>query len=243
MSHLIASYRLTSAGYDAANTRLLDESGNGNHLPLLAGTPDFTGSYSSKTCFKMHGTAYFGGANVMLPACWTAISVLHPKVLAGESLNYLWASGRVYAANDPGHQTPTQPFEDGTGTTAQFSANYCRVTDAGGATGMALAGCTVTQNTGFVSDAWNVVTDVWNGETSQVKKQWGTGGFASAAIAQHYQVGMLEEMRIGYRPSGLTVAANHLGALRVDIYAGEYPIDDPAGYAARIAALTATPDL
>lgn len=63
MAYKIASYRLTAAGYDATNTRLLDESGLNNHLPLLAGAPDFTGSYGGKTCFKMHGTAYFGGPN------------------------------------------------------------------------------------------------------------------------------------------------------------------------------------
>jgi len=246
MAHLIASYRMTAAGYDANNTRLLDESGNGNHLPLLAGVPDFTGTYSGKTGFKMHGTAYFGGANLLHPECWTAISVLHPKVLAGESLNYLWASGRAYANADPGHQAPLAPYEGDvtfvSPTTAQFIAHRARIHDTGGVTGCDTGG-SVAHTTGFVSDAWNVVSDVWNGETSQVKKRFGAAAWGSAAITQHYQVGMLEELRIGYRPAGLTVAANHLGALRVEIYAGDYSVDDPAGYAARVAALVATPDL
>lgn len=242
MASKIASYRLTAAGFDDANDRLIDESGMGNHLPLLAGVPDFTGVYGGKTCFKMHGTAYFGGPCLLQPEVWTAICVLHPLVLAGESLNYVWGSGRVYALSDPGHAAPTQPFEDGTSTTAQFTAHRARVNNVGGLTGVDIGG-SVTQNTGFVSDAWNVVTDVWNGETSQVKKRWNQAAWGSSPITQHYQVGMMEEWRVGYRPTGLTVASNHLGALRVEIYAGDFSLDDPAGYAARIAALVATPEL
>lgn len=241
MAELIASYRLALAGYDAANTRLIDESGMGNHLPLLAGAPDFTGVYSAKTCFKMHGTAYFGGPSLLLPECWSAITVLHPKVLAGETLNYLWATGRNYAATDHGHAAAAQPFEDGTGTPAQSTAQRARILETTGLTGTDLHN--VTTGTGMVVDAWNVVSDVWNGETSQVKKRFGVAAWASAAIAQHYQVGMQEEMRIGYRPTGLTVAGNHLGALRMDIYAGDISLDDPAGYAARVNALIANPDL
>lgn len=246
MAKLIASYRFSATGYDAPNTRLIDESGLGNHLPLLAGSPDFTGSYSGKTCFKMHGTAYFGGASLLHPECWTAISVLHPKVLAGESLNYIWATGRDYAMTDHGHQTPLGLYEGDvtfvSPTTSQFIAHRARITDTGGVTGCDVGG-SVTTTTGFVSDAWNVVTDVWNGESSQIKKRFGTAAWATSAITQHYQVGMQEEWRLGYRPSGLTVAANHLGCLRIEIYSGDYATEDPTGYAARVAALVANPDL
>ena len=57
------------------------------------------------------------------------------------------------------------------------------------------------------------------------------------------QASPMEEFRLGYRPTGLTVAVNHLGCLRVDIYSGDYALDDPTGYAARIAALIANPAL
>lgn len=243
MAHLIASYRFASAGYDAANTRLIDESGLGNHLPLLAGTPDFTGSWGGKTAFKMTGAAYFGGANLLHPEVWTAISVIHPKLAGSETLNYIWGTSRAYAFSDHGHQSPTQPFEDGTSSTGQFIAHRARITDSGGSCGPDTGGL-VTTSTGLNIDAWNVVTDIWNGETSQVKKQWNAAGFASGAILQHYQVGMMEEMRLGYRPTALTTTGtNHLGCLRIDIYAGDYALDDPTGYAARVAALMATPDL
>lgn len=241
MAKLFASYRMTAQGYDATNTRLIDESGLGNHLPLLSGTPDFTGSYSSKTAFKMHGSAYFGGANLLNPEAWTAIMVVHPKVLAGETLNMVWSSGRYYPLTEHGHVTPSLPFEDGTSSTAQLTAHRIRMTDS-----VALVGHdydSASTSTGLTLDAWNVLTAVWNGESSQVRARWGTSAWMTDAITQHYQVGMMEEMRIGYRPTALTTASNHLGVLRIDIYSGDFTTDDPTAYAARVAALTTTPDL
>lgn len=241
MATLFGSYRMTAQGYDDGNDRLIDESGLGNHLPLLAGTPDFTGSYSSKTCFKMHGDAYFGGANLMHPEAWTVIMVVHPKVLAGETLNMLWASGRVYDATDHGHTSASEPFEDGTSTTAQLTAHRVRMTSS-----LALVGHdydSASTSTGLTLDAWNVLTAVWNGESSQVRARWGTSAWTTDTITQHYQVGMMEEMRLGYRPTALTTASNHLGVLRADIYVGDFTTDDPTAYAARIAALTTTPEL
>lgn len=243
MAHLIGSYRFSTTGYDAANTRLIDESGLGNHLPLIAGTPDFTGSWSSKTGFKMYGTAYFGGPNLLAPDCWTAISVLHPNLNAGETLNYVWATGRNYALTDPAHQTAAQPFQDGTSSTAQFTAHRAQMRVTDGIAGVDIGG-SVTASNGLTVDAWNVVTDVWNGESSQVKKRWNTGTWASGAITQHYQVGMLEEMRIGYRPTALTTSGSyHLGCLRIDLYAGDFATENATEYAARVAALVATPEL
>jgi len=242
MATLVGSYRFTAAGYDAANTRLIDESGMGNHLPLIAGSPDFTGSYDSKTAFKMFGTAYFGGPNILLPECWSAISVLHPNISGAETLNYIWGSGRYYAYSDPGHLTASQPFEDGTSSPAQLYAQRGRISGTGGLTGTDIN--SVSTTTGYVSDDWNVVTDVWNGTTGVVKKRFGTAATATGTISQHYQLSMMEEIRLGYRPTALTTTGTyHLGCLRIDIYAGDITVDDPAGYAARVAALVATPDL
>lgn len=242
MATLVGSYRFTTAGYDAANSRLIDESGLGNHLPLLSGTPDFTGVYNTKTAFKMFGTAYFGGPNILLPECWSAISVLHPNLSGAETLNYIWGTGRVYAYSTPGHDSASQPFEDGTSTVAQIYAQRARITGTGGLTGT--DSHSVSTTTGFVADSWNIVTDVWNGTTGSVKKRFGDSAWASGTIAQHYQLSMMEEMRLGYRPTAITTTGtNHLGCLRIDIYSGDITLDDPTAYAARITALKATPEL
>lgn len=241
MAHLVGSYRFTTAGYDAANTRLIDESGLGNHLPLISGTPDFTGSYSSKTAFKMRGTAYFGGPNILHPECHTVIAVLHPNIATGENLRYAWASARVYGLTDPAHESASQPFEDGTSSEAQTYATYHRINENGGRCGN--DGFGVDNTSGYSDAAWNVITSVWNGETSQAKHRFGTGAWATAALTQHRQVPMLEEMRLGYRPTALTTTSNDLGCLRIDIYAGDFATENPTEYAARITALVATPEL
>lgn len=242
MAKLIGAYRLSTLGYDAANLRLVDESGLNNHLPLLAGTPTFSTYSSQPGAFDMTGTAYFGRENLLHPFVHTAILVLHPNLVGGETLNALWASARVYATNDPGHQAPSQPFEDGTNTAAQLFAPFVRIR----ATDVLFGNLNfnATPASGYTDAAWNVLTYVWNGETSQVKGRFGTGAWGTGAIPQHRQGLALEEMRIGYRPTAITTSGgNGLGALRCDIYEGDYSLDDPAGYAARIDALIANPAL
>lgn len=329
MSKLIASWRTTSLGYDAANTRLLDESGNGNHLPLLGGTPDFTGSYGGVSgVWNMVGTAYFGRENLLQASCHTAILTLHPNLNAADTIRALWATGRFYPQNgDPGHQSPALPFEDGTFSGAQLDAPFVQIEPTNCQFGNAYSN--VRPGSGFTANAWNVLTYVWSGDTSQVKGRFGTGVWGTAAIAQHYQGLLLEEMRLGYKPFNLTTTGNvngtttisglasttgvavgqtvyaydpnysggananygkslqaagttvasivnsntitvsnaasasssgvtvvvsgpasiitsdgsHLGAARVEIYEGDYSLDDPAGYAGRIAALIASPGL
>lgn len=239
MSKLIASYRTSTTGYDAANTRFVDESGLGNHLPLLAGVPDFSVSYGGKPSWSMKGDAYFGGANLLFPELFTVIMAVHPQLSAGESIKAIWSAARNYAVTDPGHATPTGVFGDtAVGSTGPY-ARFLSVEDTAIQVGSSYWNL---RPAGYVSNAWNIVTYVWNGETSQVKGRIGTGATGTFAIDQNYQVQSIEEFRLGFRPTNITTTAGlHMGCLRADIHVGDYTLDDPTGYAARIAQLIADP--
>lgn len=240
MSKLIASYRTSPTGYDATNTRLVDESGLGNHLPLLAGTPDFSTAYGGKTAWSMKGDAYFGGPNLMFPEIFTVIMAIHPYLTGGETLKALWSSGRDYAPTDPGHEATNSAFASVTLGNYGYTARFLSVEDASIQVGNLFGA--YRSSVGFTANAWNIVTFVWNGETSLRKLRIGNGTIETDPMAQNTQVDKIEEMRLGYRATNITTTAGkHLGCLRADIHVGDYTLDDPTGYAARIAQLIADP--
>ena len=240
---LIAHWRTTTAGYNAASTRLEDQSGNGYHLPLETGTPDFTQTKDGHTGWKMHGDSYFSfndrnghPANPM-PSRFTVVQVLHTNVNAGEQFYPFFMGYRAFAGtDDPTWETPTDTVEGTVNRALRARLHGTNLTFGDNTFGIHTAT--------FTSNQWNVFVYVWEP----------IGGFRKIGVNTHVltddgggptqQRNLLanDEMRLGIK-AGLgtitTSGGESLTSLQTMVWSGDVT-DDPA-FATLITALVADP--
>jgi hypothetical protein len=241
---LRAHWRLSSSGYDASNARLTDQSGNGNHLPKLAGTPNF-GTFGGQPSMEMKGDVYFGGAADFVPTKFTVVMPVFSNLGAGAILQPFHLCQREYAeqapggANDPAFTLPLDSFGAGpafgtwgqrlkfTGTTTVLGGSLQTV-DFASAT--------------FTANAWNVVQWVLDPDSLQVRIRVGTGAWIVATITsdQRTQVPMFDELRLGY--TATPVGAGLFASSQCMIFNGVAPDENASGYASLISALVADPN-
>ncbi|HEY1605633.1 MAG TPA: hypothetical protein VGF77_08530 [Allosphingosinicella sp.] len=237
VSGLVGHWRTVAGSYDAANTRLRDLSGFGNHLPLVTGAPDFTVVRDGRTGMKMHGDAYFGGKNV-LPAEFTMISVLWPNLLGTESFYPFYATRRTFAnVNDPAWQTPT----DTLGVTNLPTALRLRLFGGNATFGDNTFGFA---SAAYTSSAWRVITCVLDVADGYRKIRIDNGAWViNGPPTQQRNMLYNDEFYLGLFPGGTitTSGGQSLTSLQHIMYIGDVTQTDNSDYEALITALLANP--
>lgn len=231
-------WRTTVTGYDATNARLTDLTGNGNHLPKIAGTPDFTKTFDSVSgTMEMLGSVYFGGKTAadMLPSKFTLVMPMFLAPPGGTTINPFYATLREYAASgDPAWQSPTA-ITSGVG--ADLEAHRIRIN--GDFYGSLVGSLTIGVGGTYTFNDWNVFQMVVDPDGAQIRARIGTGAWSVVALPNQYQIPMIDEARFGWGETPL--AANSAALSQIILYSGVAPDENPTEYGALIAALVADP--
>ena len=105
LSTCVGAYHCDTAGYDAANTRITDQTAYGNHLDLVTGTPVFT-TRDGFECLDMDNTFWFEGDSPLLPrGSYVAVFVANLPGSDGTTYPISTASPRL--VNDDFDGVPT----------------------------------------------------------------------------------------------------------------------------------------
>lgn len=239
---LVSHYRGAVAGYDATGTRLLDLSGNGAHLPLLAGTPAF-GTYSTKPGLQLRGDTYFGPPIIdtvpvyPFPTRYTQIAVLWANLNGIDNYSFVSGMQRDYANADPAWKTPTTNFES-----SAAAAFAIRLFISGN--GFALRGGSANYQaiTTYNSSAWNVVQFAVDPDASQYRMRVNAGAWIVGAIPAGRQLVPMDDFRLGYKPTVIDTTSGRDFALSQLITLNGDPANENSdAYNALISALVADP--
>ncbi len=213
LSKVVAHYLCNSGGYDTGNTRLIDQTGLGNHASLATGSTKFT-TAGGKPCMEIDNTWYFERGWLGLPD-FTAIMAVWSSLDGTDGTTYpIWGSFSLYSGpNDHLGATPSESWATRNSWAVQISNTSAGVLDLWNS---AQANATLTRS------AWQILTVAY--ETPNFRKASINGGTVtvSSSVSAANHVRVLEKMRIGYRATGYT-SAGHL-------YVGEIKIIADAAF-------------
>jgi len=245
VGRLVGHYRGSAPCYDSVGQRLIDQSGNGMHLPLLAGTPTFA-PYSGSTGLIMRGDTYWGCPIidtvpvVPQPTKCTLVAVVWPKILGSDVYPFVQSAERVYAYNgDPAWQAPTDAYGAAGTSTVQ---PLLEALGSGNANNVRAGTPSFAASTVYNPGAWNVVQGVFDPDIPQMQIRKDNDAFTVIPIQTGYSLAAMDDWRLGYKATPVvTTGGGDFAFAQLMIFNGNMPAENPTDYAALIAALVANP--
>jgi hypothetical protein len=232
---LIGHWRTTAEGYDGEAAQLVDLSGNGNHLPKLAGAPTF-GTYGGHLGLQLRGDNYFGG-KPMVQFWPSAFTLVMPVFVNGVGGTFAFLQGDLRDNTDPDWENFAAGF--GLGAVAQQSFR-AQVGLFGNAVIGNLGGGGVGFN--YTDNAWNVMQFVCDPDASVCKARIGNAAWTVAQVpnGQYMLPYLFNDFRLGYRSANVPAGSFAMGQMM--LYFGNAPADHAKDYTALISALVADPN-
>jgi hypothetical protein len=234
VGQLAAHWRMANLGYDTAASRIPDLSGNGNHLPKLAGSPTF-GTYGGFAGMQMLGDNYYGGKAAVpyLPSAFTLVAAVFTNGLAGA---YAWLQAEERDNTDPDWENFSAAFGAGSIAAASFRMSTDNLGNVVmGNLGGGGIGTTAPNN------AWSIYQFVVHPDTSTVRGRVGSGAWLVANVNDGLY-GLpyrYNDLRLGYRSSN--TGAGSFAMAQMMLFDGDAVHENATAYAALISALMADP--
>lgn len=229
LSKIVASYLCNSGGYDVGNTRLIDQTGLGNHASLASGSTKFT-TAGGKSCMEVDSTWYFERGWLGIPD-FTVIMAVWSSLDGTDGATYpIWGSFSLYSGpNDHLGATPSESWETRDSWAVQISNTSAGASDFWNS---------VQANATLTRSAWQILTVAY--ETPNFRKASINGGAVTvdSSIGNANHIRCLEKMRIGYRATSYT-SSGHLYVGEIKIIADAAFQRQPVDLATEIAAMQA----
>jgi hypothetical protein len=233
-------YTFASAGWDGANSRLIDQSGLSFHLPLVSGSAPAFIARTGVSCIDLDNTFFFERANP-IPITGSIVFKFHTDAAttSGNLTIFNWQNSK-YPTGDHVALTRVTPWEanDARQVVWISSSNIgLRMTTLVGGDPIVTIG-----TAGLPINTWHVVTLVWNMRNLSATMRVGAATPVTDAVTPEANVGPQQHedlMRLGYlKPSGGLTVPHHMSVAEVAFFQDDILANQPAEAAALVASWT-----